>query len=325
MNKTDRLLAIVLELQRKQLLRAEDLAETFETSVRTIYRDMQALSEAGVPIVGSPGLGYSLMEGYFLPPVSFSIEEAVTLLIGTGLVEQAFDPSYGEHAKSSQRKLESLLSEPVRQETARVRSTFRLLNICGYSAKDQLQEYMETLRQAILNRQKVRFHYKKSIPEADGNRDSVRDVAPYGLVLVRGSWILLAQCDLRQDIRNFRLSRMNELTVLDDHFTCPADFDLESYKPKDDRDLLVRIQVNSTIVDKVKESNPFFIEEIAEHQEAVIVTLRVRQIEEIVSWVLGWGAQVTVLEPDSLRTRIREEAEKMLQHYFPSPNNPASF
>lgn len=325
MNKTDRLLAIVLELQRKQLLRAEDLAETFETSVRTIYRDMQALSEAGVPIVGSPGLGYSLMEGYFLPPVSFSIEEAVTLLIGTGLVEQAFDPSYGEHAKSSQRKLESLLSEPVRQETARVRSTFRLLNNCGYVAKGQLQEYMETLRQAILNRQKVRFRYKKSIPEADGNRDSIRDVAPYGLVLVRGSWILLALCDLRQDIRNFRLSRMNELTVLDDHFTCPADFDLESYTPKDDRNLLVRIQVNSTIVDKVKESNPFFIEEIAEHQEAVIATLRVRQIEEIVSWVLGWGAQVAVLEPDSLRTRIREEAEKMLQHYFSSPNNPASF
>ncbi|MFP3392503.1 helix-turn-helix transcriptional regulator [Brevibacillus sp. SIMBA_040] len=325
MNKTDRLLAIVLELQRKQLLRAEDLAETFETSVRTIYRDMQALSEAGVPIVGSPGLGYSLMEGYFLPPVTFSIEEAVTLLIGTGLVEQAFDPSYGEHAKSSQRKLESLLSEPVRQETARVRSTFRLLNNCGYVAKGQLQEYMETLRQAILNRQKVQFRYKKSIPEADGNRDSVRDVAPYGLVLVRGSWILLAQCDLRQDIRNFRLSRMSGLTVLNDHFTRPADFDLESYAPKDDRDLLVRIQVSSTIVDKVKESNPFFIEEIAEHEEAVIVTLRVRQIEEIVSWVLGLGAQVAVLEPDSLRTRIREEAEKMLLHYCPSPNNPASF
>ncbi|WP_289141197.1 YafY family protein [uncultured Brevibacillus sp.] len=325
MNKTDRLLAIVLELQRKQLLRAEDLAETFETSVRTIYRDMQALSEAGVPIVGSPGLGYSLMEGYFLPPVSFSIEEAVTLLIGTSLVEQTFDPSYGEHAKSSQRKLESLLSEPVRQETARVRSTFRLLSNCGYMAKGQAHEYMETLRQAILNRQKVRFRYKKSIPEADGNRDSVRDVAPYGLVLMRGSWILLAQCDLRQDIRNFRLSRMSGLTVLNEHFMCPADFDLESYRPKDDRKLLVRLQISSAIVDKVKESYQFFIEEIAEHPEAVIVTLRVRQIEEIIPWVLGWGAQVAVLEPDSLRTRIREEAEKMLEHYFPSPNNPASF
>ncbi|MDF2662089.1 MAG: transcriptional regulator, partial [Paenibacillus sp.] len=64
MNKTDRMLAIVLELQRKGTLRAADLAAVFETSVRTIYRDVQALCEAGVPVVGSPGQGYSLMEGY---------------------------------------------------------------------------------------------------------------------------------------------------------------------------------------------------------------------------------------------------------------------
>lgn len=73
MNKTDRLLAIVLELQRKGVVRAEDLAASFETSTRTIYRDIQALSEAGVPIVGATGVGYSLMDGYFLPPVSFTV------------------------------------------------------------------------------------------------------------------------------------------------------------------------------------------------------------------------------------------------------------
>lgn len=67
MNKTDRMLAIVLELQRKGVVRAEDLASVFETSVRTIYRDIQALSEAGVPVVGATGQGYSLVKGYFLP------------------------------------------------------------------------------------------------------------------------------------------------------------------------------------------------------------------------------------------------------------------
>jgi predicted DNA-binding transcriptional regulator YafY len=80
------MLAIVLELQRKPVLRAEDLADVFEVSVRTIYRDIQALSEAGVPIAGAPGQGYSLMEGYFLPPVSFTVDEAVTLLIGTDFI-----------------------------------------------------------------------------------------------------------------------------------------------------------------------------------------------------------------------------------------------
>ena len=80
MNKTERQLAITFELQRSKVLRAEDLAAQFETSVRTIYRDIQALSEAGVPILGSPGWGYSLMEGYFLPPVSFTAGEVTPTL-----------------------------------------------------------------------------------------------------------------------------------------------------------------------------------------------------------------------------------------------------
>jgi predicted DNA-binding transcriptional regulator YafY len=86
MNRTDRLLAIVLELQRKDNQRAEDLAAIFETSKRTIYRDIQALCESGVPVVSQPGLGYSLVKGYFLPPVSFSSDEATMLLLGNQFV-----------------------------------------------------------------------------------------------------------------------------------------------------------------------------------------------------------------------------------------------
>ncbi|MCY9515350.1 helix-turn-helix transcriptional regulator [Paenibacillus apiarius] len=84
MNRTDRLLAILLELRSRKLCRAEDLAEQFEISVRTVYRDMLALSEAGIPICAVPGQGYSLMEGYFLPPLSLLPEEAILLLCGGG-------------------------------------------------------------------------------------------------------------------------------------------------------------------------------------------------------------------------------------------------
>src|SRR5512135_433995 len=94
MNRTDRLLAIVLELQAKGNRRAQDLATTFETSVRTIYRDVQALSEAGVPVVSVPGQGYSLVEGYFLPPLRFSTDEATMLLLGSDFVAQNLDAEY---------------------------------------------------------------------------------------------------------------------------------------------------------------------------------------------------------------------------------------
>jgi predicted DNA-binding transcriptional regulator YafY len=314
MNKTDRLLAIVLEMQRKDILRAEDLAAIFETSVRTIYRDIQALSESGVPIVGAPGVGYSLMEGYFLPPMSFTVEEAVALLIGTDFVEQKFDTGYGTKAQTSRGKIEAILPKSVRKEVSRVRTTIRLLAV-GEGVNRREKEYFETLRRAILEKRKVQFGYFKRMPEVDGNRQSVRVAAPYGLVLVHGSWVLLAQCELRQQLRHFRLSRMDELTVLENGFQLPADFNLQDYKQTDDRNICVRIIVRPDIADKVKESNNFYMEATEERADGLHVLFRVRQPEELLQWILGWGAGVVVLEPESLRDRVRAEAEKMLKCY----------
>ena len=121
MNRTDRLLAIVLELQRKGARRAEDLAATFETSKRTIYRDIQALCESGVPVVAQPGVGYSLVEGYFLPPVSFNVDEATMLLLGADSASQNFDAQYRDAAASAGRKIEAVLSEKLRGEVEYLR------------------------------------------------------------------------------------------------------------------------------------------------------------------------------------------------------------
>src|SRR5262245_17319933 len=113
MNRTDRLLAIVLELQAhgSRSVRAEDLAARFEINKRTVYRDVQALSEAGVPIVAIPGQGYWLAEGYFLPPLAFSPDEAVMLLLGADFVAQNFDAQYRAAAESAARKIEAVLPE----------------------------------------------------------------------------------------------------------------------------------------------------------------------------------------------------------------------
>ncbi|WAH36050.1 helix-turn-helix transcriptional regulator [Alicyclobacillus dauci] len=315
MNKTDRLLAIVLELQRKKMARAEDLATLFETSVRTIYRDIQALSEAGVPIIGTPGTGYSLMEGYFLPPISFTVEEAVTLLIGTDFIEQRFDYDYRVRAQAARGKIEAILPESVRNETSRVRKTMRLLNSGKKVTPSKEREYLEKIRRAILDERKISFHYAKRLADSEGNRHSVRTVAPYGLVLVQGSWMLVAHCDLRHDIRHFRLSRMTELMDLDDRFELPAHFDLREYTPPDDRHVRVRLRFNHAIADRVKESNYHYMEYTEERQDGLHMILCVRQLEEVLEWVLSWGADVIVLEPESFRHRIREEVEKILERY----------
>src|SRR5437899_8757308 len=127
MNRTDRLLAIILELQGKGRQRAEDLAETFETSKRTIYRDIQALGEAGVPVLSVPGRGYSLMKGYFLPPLSFTTDEATMLLLGSDFMAQNFDAQYRTAAQSASRKIEGILHEKLSEEVHYLQDSIRIV------------------------------------------------------------------------------------------------------------------------------------------------------------------------------------------------------
>jgi len=316
MNKTDRMLAIVLELQRKGTLRAEDLALGFETSVRTIYRDMQALSEAGVPIIGAPGTGYSLMEGYFLPPLRFTAEEAVALLVGTDFVGQQFDRVYGAKAAEAARKIEGALPADVRKEAERVRAAIRLLAArLETTNQGEEAENFAALRDAILERRKIRFHYSKGISAANEERHSVREAAPYGLILVRGSWMLLAYCELRQALRHFRVSRMSGLTVLAEGFELPEGFQLAHYVPDDDRGVIVKVRFDSEAADRVRETGSFYMESMEDVPEGLLVSLRVRRPEEVLHWILSWGAHALVLEPESLRQRLRDEAEKMFKRY----------
>lgn len=315
MNKTDRLLAIVLELQRCGLRRAEDLAATFETSVRTIYRDIQALSEAGVPIAGTPGHGYSLMEGYFLPPVSLTVEEAVSLLIGTDFVTQEFAAGYAAGAETSRRKIEALLPQPVREEAERARQAIRLLSERRAANRGPEKERVDRLHQAILDRRMIRFRYTKAAQDDTGNRDTIRVAAPYGLVLVRGVWMLIADCHLRRAIRHFRVSRMSDLALLGERFAFPRDFRLSDYTPPDDRTIRVRLKVDACIADRVAESNSYYMEAAEPCPEGLLVTCRVRRPEDLLAWVLGWGGNIIVLEPESLRRLVREEAKKIADHY----------
>src|SRR5438445_11830915 len=118
MKRTDRLLAIAVKLQAKGRQRAEDLAATFETSKRTIYRDIQALGEAGVPLISIPGRGYSLMKGYFLPPLSSSSAEATMLLLASDCMAQNFDAQYRQPAQAANRKLGGVPPEHLRDEAA---------------------------------------------------------------------------------------------------------------------------------------------------------------------------------------------------------------
>ena len=327
MNRTDRLLAIVLELQGKGWQRAEDLARTFETSKRTIYRDIQALGEAGVPLLSTPGRGYSLMEGYFLPPLSFTSDEATMLLLGSDFMAQNFDAQYRAAAQSASRKIEGVLPEKLREEVNYLQGSIRFIASQQKNNPDEPQ-MLQQLRRAIIERITVRFRYhaRHIRAENDSNgqaeeagqpaQPSLREADPYGLVHFNSGWLLVAYCHLRQDMRNFRLDRMEQLELLPRTFQRPRDFKMQRpANEQEARPLTVRALFDRSIARWVRETRSYYVTSEEETPDGLLLTLQVRRESEILSWLLSWGCHVHVLEPASLRQRIAEEAEGMLKNH----------
>jgi predicted DNA-binding transcriptional regulator YafY len=314
MNRTDRLLAIVLELQARGRRRAEDLAATFEVGKRTNYRDIQALGEAGVPIVATPGQGYALLEGYFLPPLRFTPDEALILLLGGDVMANSFDAEYRAAAQSAGRKIAGALPEPLREEVRALQDSFHYV---GDSGRERPQEatLLRQVRRAILGHHSVRFRYHARHGQDEAGTYTTREADPYGLVFYLGAWHMTGFCHLRQDIRHFRVERMQELAVLPRTFTRPPNFKLEQRNGEDQRTMLVRALFVPAVADWVREAPSFFAVGEEQRDDGLLVTLRVRHEREVLQWLLSWGASVRVLEPESLRALLAEEAAKIVRNH----------
>ena len=334
MNRTDRLLAIILELQGKGRQRAEDLAETFETSRRTIYRDIQALGEAGVPIVSIPGLGYSLMKGYFLPPLSFTTDEATMLILGSDLMAQSFDAQYRSAALSASRKIENVLPEKLREEVHYLQNSIRFITTDAMERPTETEKLLQ-VRRAILQRNTIRFCYFTRHPSSPAELEgesmisarhstssitttpipSTREADPYGLVHYLNTWHVIAYCHLRKDIRNFRLDRIDDLVLLPKIFERPESFKMSESQSGQRRRMVVRVLFDKEIARWVMEYRSYFITSVEETLKGLLVTLKPHQESEVLQWLLSWGSRVRVLEPETLRKRIAEEAQAMLQNH----------
>jgi predicted DNA-binding transcriptional regulator YafY len=322
MNRTDRLLAIILELQGKGRQRAEDLAETFETSKRTIYRDVQALGEAGVPIVSVPGLGYSLIKGYFLPPLSFTADEATMLLLGSDLMAQSFDAQYRSAALAASRKIEGVLPEKLRDEVRYLQDNIRFVATGAMEQPAETEKLLQ-LRRAILQRSTIRFRYFTRHPsptaEVEGrpgaSAENTREADPYGLVHFFNAWHVIAYCHMRKGMRNFRLDRIEDLVLLPETFQRLENFKMDGSQSAHRRSLLVRALFDGEVARWVRESRSYYITSEEETPEGLLITLQAHQESEVLQWLLSWGSHVRVLEPESLRQRIAEEAQRMLQNH----------
>lgn len=221
MNRIDRLFGILTLLQTRKYVTGEKLSEKFNISVRTVYRDVKALCEQGIPVSFEPHKGYFITQGFFLPPVSFTTDEANALLLIEGIVNGFTDRSIQTHYASALNKVKAVLPSTQKEK----------LEILNNTIKSQLPDcfkndfdYLSTLQQVISIKKIIILEYSNNKKEA-----SKREVEPIGLVFYAMSWHLIAWCHKRNDYRDFKVSRIVKITNTEIPFTKTEHMPMSEY------------------------------------------------------------------------------------------------
>lgn len=221
MNRIDRLFGILTLLQSKKFVPAEKIAEKFKISVRTVYRDIKALGESGIPISFEQQKGYFVVQGYFLSPVAFSTEEANAFLLMEAIVAGFADKSIQTHYSNGLNKIKAVLRGSQKEKIDALSGNIKL------QVPDRLRydfEYLSLLQGAISARTIAEIDYKNNNEEV-----SKRKVEPIGLIFYAFSWHLIAWCHIRKDYRDFKVSRILKLRNTDQAFQKPDHIELDSY------------------------------------------------------------------------------------------------
>ncbi len=309
MNRVDRLLAEIVFLQSKRVVTADEMAAHFHLSVRTIYRDLTALGEAGIPLVSEAGIGYSLMKGYYLPPVNFTADEANALSMGGMLVSQFADQSIRHQMEAALRKIRAVLPPDNQDRLVRLERCMTTTAMIPMPPQVDLG----LLQQALANRRLLSFRYQG----VGQGRSKERIVEPMGLVHYLQRWHLLAWCRLRNDYRDFRTDRMTDLLAYRETFT-----------PRDD--VHVNQLIRMTMPAANLEAEIFFSVKAADRAmrewwhgvtnevvrgDGVVLTLATPDWAGLVHWLLSFGSTAVVISPQEAIDTLLACAKDLLDHH----------
>jgi len=205
-----RLTAILTQLQTKRLITATSLAEKFNVSVRTIYRDIKALEQAGVPILTEDGKGYTLMEGYKIPPVMFSESQANALILAEQLVLKNKDTSFIKDYTEAIDKIKAVLRQSEKDKANLLADRTRFEQNIN---RERNSNNISQLQYALTNLYLTKIDYTN-----EQDKTSTRLIEPFALISTNENWLLIAWCRLRKEFRYFRLDRMTKMEILAEKF-----------------------------------------------------------------------------------------------------------
>lgn len=314
-NPATRLIHLIMLLQRRPNQKAADLARELGVSVRTLHRYFQMLDELGIPVYSDRGPygGFSLVRGYKMPPLVFTPEESVAVYLGTSLVEEMWGQVYREAARSALAKLENVLPDEQRAEINWAR---RALFATGMhrSDLDALAPVLDKLRRAVREMRTMDMTYHSPARE----KVEQRLVDPYALVHRWGWWYLIGYCHLRNDMRTFRVDRIEGLSLTDQVFQRPSDFDIHAYLAKEQQfQSLIQVRLRFALsATHVARYNRTYWESLDDQPDgSVVVTMNTPDLNWAASTVLAYGPILTVLEPEELKKLVAEWAEAVTRLY----------
>ena len=218
--RLSRLMAILTQLQTKRLLTASELAHKFSVSTRTIYRDIKALEDAGVPVLTEEGKGYSLMEGYRIPPVMFTESEANALISAEQFILKNKDASLVKEYTEAINKIKSVLRYNTKEKANLLSNRVAFIY---NSENNQTSVSLSTLQLALTHFSCVEIKYAN-----EKNEITHRTIEPFAFYNTKENWVLIAFCQLRKEFRAFRLDRLSHLNVTQKKFE-PHKITLQEY------------------------------------------------------------------------------------------------
>jgi predicted DNA-binding transcriptional regulator YafY len=314
--RASRLISILLTLQNRGRVTAQQLAAQFEVSVRTIYRDIDQLSAADVPVYADrgPGGGFQLLDGFRTKLTGLTENEAETLFIA-GLPGPATQLGLADQLLSAQLKLTAALPEKSRAGAQKIAQRFHLDPVDWFRSP-QSAAFLPEIAKAVWGESCIEIRYRR--------QDSVtsRRLKPLGLVLKAGTWYLVA--DSGGQMRTYRISNIVELTVTGERFTRPKDFDLVRYWNVSSRayevgiyrdKALLRVSprgrerlhwLGSTVAEAARDSAS-----APDPKGWVTVEVPIESIEQATIYFLQLGTEAEVLKPRELRRRLAASAREM--------------
>jgi predicted DNA-binding transcriptional regulator YafY len=311
MNRIDRVSAILIQLQSRRVVKAGDIADRFGISLRTVYRDVKTLEEAGIPIIGEAGIGYSIMDGYRLPPVMFTREEATAFLTAEKFVEKLTDTSTMAHHKSAMYKIRAILKTSEKNLLEDIDSKIEVLKNQSQLMVDN-KDYIQTLLNSIAQKKVITIDYFAS----HSQEHTKRDIEPIGIFYKDGFWHLIAFCRLRNDYRDFRIDRINHVAVTEKVFDNKHPT-LKAYiaqTAKEQELEMVIMRVDKPIhrhLEYQKYYSGFVSEKPVGNQYEM--TFLTGSLEGFARWFMMFGDQAEIISPDSLKERIANIAASIAQ------------